>query len=546
MLPIAVLSILGLATSVQATISCSSSSQCPESAPCCGQFGTCGTGANCLGGCNPKYSFKPEACMAMPICKDVETTFGSQSFPNVEEYMGNPNDTDWYYTGYVENSDDGLLIEMPKDSTGTVVSSSRFLWYGKFGATFKTSRGAGVVSAMISFSNTQDEIDWEFVNYNLEQAETNYFHQGVENWKNMEAFSLSNTFENFHKYEVEWTEDYVSWSLDGKVVRTLNKADTYNSATDEYDFPQTPSRVQLSLWPVLESAGEGTKEWAGGSVDWDSEDIQEKGYYYVTVKDAYIQCGDVPSGTEIDGSNAYVYTSNSEYNQDTVKITNADTVICSFDNSGLDDNSGCQGESEDASSSESSNSSVSSESSSSESSSHSSSQSSSQSSSHSSSQSSSHSSSQSSSHSSSQSSSHSSSQSSSHSSATSSSHSSSASSSHSSSVSASRTSDSSSKSSESSAYSSESSVESSASSRASSTRESSTSSSELTTLSSTSEEAITTTEATTTSEGNRFIQSSAVTSTTSIESYSTANQAPKLITTGGVNAFLLVALAQLL
>ena len=36
-----------------------------------------------------------------------------------------------------------------------------------------------------------------------------------------------------------------------KKVRTLNKNDTWNETSNRYDYPQTPSRIQFSLWPVV-------------------------------------------------------------------------------------------------------------------------------------------------------------------------------------------------------------------------------------------------------------------------------------------------------
>ena len=43
----------------------------------------------------------------------------------------------------------------------------------------KTSRGAGVVSAFVLFSDVQDEIDFEFVGTDLNTAQSNFYWQGV-------------------------------------------------------------------------------------------------------------------------------------------------------------------------------------------------------------------------------------------------------------------------------------------------------------------------------------------------------------------------------
>lgn len=42
-----------------------------------------------------------------------------------------------------------------------------------------------------------------------------------------------------------------------------------NSATGIYNYPSSPSRIQLSIWPGgLPSAPQGTIDWAGGLIDW--------------------------------------------------------------------------------------------------------------------------------------------------------------------------------------------------------------------------------------------------------------------------------------
>jgi beta-glucanase (GH16 family) len=338
MIPLFLISVGLLASSVSATtVVCNATQSCPESLPCCNQYGECGTGFYCLGGCHPAWSYDINACVAMPICKDLETDFDNKdNLMALSDYLGDPEDSDWVYSGYLEDYDSANLLAMPNQTSGTVVSSTRFVWYGKVSATFKTSRGGGVVSAFILFSNAQDEIDWEFVGYNLSSGESNYYYQGLLNWTNMIEIDASDTFENYHTYGVDWQEDQLDWLLDGEVVRTLKKADTWNETLQEYKYPQTPSRVQFSLWPAGDSSASGTSEWAGGAVDWNSEDMVDPGYYYVTLKNASIECYDPPAGTLQTGSNAYVFNNTEDFNQGYVMITDNSTVLCDQDSSGLD------------------------------------------------------------------------------------------------------------------------------------------------------------------------------------------------------------------
>lgn len=68
---------------------------------------------------------------------------------------------------------------MAPDSVGTLLASTTYMWYGNVKATFKTSRGQGVVTAFILLSDVKDEIDYEFVGVDLEHAQSNYYFQGI-------------------------------------------------------------------------------------------------------------------------------------------------------------------------------------------------------------------------------------------------------------------------------------------------------------------------------------------------------------------------------
>jgi hypothetical protein len=150
---------------------------------------------------------------------------------------------------------------------------------------------------------------------------------------------VSDVRQNWHTYEIDWQPDYINWSIDDKVVRTLQRKSTYNDTTKQYNYPQTPSRVQLSLWPGgLPSNGEGTIEWAGGLVDWDSE-YMTNGYYYAQVKDISVECYDPPSGDDSGSNKAYYYTS-TVGTQDTVAIGTNNTIIGSLQATGNDPDKG--------------------------------------------------------------------------------------------------------------------------------------------------------------------------------------------------------------
>ncbi len=148
----------------------------------------------------------------------------------------------------------------------------------------------------------------------------------------------NSTFDNYHLYELDWTPDQITWSVDNSPHRTLKKSDTWNSTTNQYHYPQTPARVQLSLWPAGSSKnGQGTIAWSGGLVNWKSQDVQKNGYYYAMFKDVNVQCYPAPSGANVTGKTSYIYTSPSGDNS-SVATTDQNTVLKSLLGSGTDPN----------------------------------------------------------------------------------------------------------------------------------------------------------------------------------------------------------------
>jgi len=272
-----------------------------------------------------------------PVCESKTYKFDSLNRiePNTK-YLGDASKSDWVSSGQPLVYNGNLLLTMAPETVGTLLASNHYVWYGKATARLKTSRGQGVVTAFIFLSDVKDEIDFEFIGADLNTGQTNYYFQGITDYSNGANVSVEDTFGTFHTYEIDWTPDSITWSVDGDVKRVQKRSETWNSTDNKYHYPQTPSRVQLSLWPAgLPSNGEGTIDWAGGLVDWNSADIQGHGYYYATFDEVTIECYDPPPGADVKGSKSYIYTDPAGTN-DTVQITNKDTVLESFLGSGTD------------------------------------------------------------------------------------------------------------------------------------------------------------------------------------------------------------------
>lgn len=152
--------------------------------------------------------------------------------------------------------------------------------------------------------------------------------------------SGGNTFADWHEYEFDWTPDRLHWIVDGQTVRTLNKADTFNAKTNKFEYPQTPARLEMSLWPGGgANQAPGTVKWAGGPISWNSQDMQQKGYYYAEVGEVSIKCYQPPPGANAQGDVSYIYT-NSVGTNSSVEISNKGTVMASLGATGTDMNAG--------------------------------------------------------------------------------------------------------------------------------------------------------------------------------------------------------------
>lgn len=146
----------------------------------------------------------------------------------------------------------------------------------------------------------------------------------------------SSTYDEWHEYEIRWTPDEITWAIDGKVGRTKKKSDTWNETFSQWDFPQTPSRVQLSIWPGgLDSNAKGTIDWAGGPIDWDHEDVKKDGYYSVAFSEITVECYDADSPPGTNKRKSYIFNDVHATN-DTVEDTDKRTNLKSLAGSGLD------------------------------------------------------------------------------------------------------------------------------------------------------------------------------------------------------------------
>lgn len=144
-------------------------------------YGQCGVGAYCLGGCDPLNSYNLTSCVPNPACSASDYKLTSlDGVMDISKYLGDPSSATWVSSGTpLAYNNEAILLTLAPDTSGTLLASSFYVWYGKISATLTTSQGAGVVTAFIMMSDVKDEIDFEFVGVDVQHAQSNYYSQGV-------------------------------------------------------------------------------------------------------------------------------------------------------------------------------------------------------------------------------------------------------------------------------------------------------------------------------------------------------------------------------
>ncbi|GIZ46716.1 hypothetical protein CKM354_000983000 [Cercospora kikuchii] len=150
-----------------------------------------------------------------------------------------------------------------------------FILFGKVDVEMRIASGVGMISSAVLMSDDFDEIDFEFSGNNFGNpawtagvGQNNYFGKGLTgNYDRGSYFEVSRPQDTFHTYSFEWRKAFLNWELDGKVIRQF-RYDQSSGDQGNYQYPQTPAKLQLGIWAGGDpSMDEGTKSWAGGETD---------------------------------------------------------------------------------------------------------------------------------------------------------------------------------------------------------------------------------------------------------------------------------------
>ncbi|ORY47791.1 concanavalin A-like lectin/glucanase [Rhizoclosmatium globosum] len=186
-------------------------------------------------------------------CIDIPSFSG----PNDAFVIGGP--------GKVDYVDGALVMTLlpPNDGGDTGLSvigtSSISLLYGTVEAVIQQSTSAGVVTYLTLINQTtKDEIDFEWIGNERQTVWTNFFYRGLrerdpvtlnEIWSSQVSTGSDDNSEIAHTYKIQWTPDFISWSVDGTIVHWQDKNDS-------------PMTVNVGIWNDQDVV------WANGPIDW--------------------------------------------------------------------------------------------------------------------------------------------------------------------------------------------------------------------------------------------------------------------------------------
>lgn len=189
---------------------------------------------------------------------------------------------------------DGVHLSVAASGNAPQLNSRFYIMFGKVSVTLKAAPGAGIVSSVVLVSDTEDEIDFEWLGADSTEAQTNYFGKGQVTTYNRGAFhETTENQQEFITYDIEWTSTQIIWSIAGSVVRILNAVDA-----DTNQYPQSPMQVKFGSWSGGDPANAaGTIAWARGPTDF------SKGPFTMIVQS--IAISDYSTGT------SYEYVGNS-------------------------------------------------------------------------------------------------------------------------------------------------------------------------------------------------------------------------------------------
>ena len=230
-------------------------------------------GALVLSGCGSKYpSVEPlEGNYVADFSKgESEEVFASDGWAN-----GAPFNAVWkkenisYSDGQMHLSikqEEAVADDVTYPNTSAEARTHKLYGYGDFEVRMKVAKVVGTVSTFFTYTdhwnktdgveNKHDEIDIEFIGKDTTKVQFNYFVDGVGNHEHVYKLGFDASKE-FHNYGFRWTEDSITWLVDGKTAYQVKKS-------AKNPLPSMPGRILTSFWPCSAEGWTGKFEGTNG------------------------------------------------------------------------------------------------------------------------------------------------------------------------------------------------------------------------------------------------------------------------------------------
>lgn len=144
---------------------------------------------------------------------------------------------------------------MAKFYKGAEYRTIESFMYGRFEVRMKSAEVSGMLASFFTYNDNKtdnlgqwNEIDIEILGRYDDMVQFNVITPGQINHA-AEHVAFFNPHENFHVYAIEWTPDYVAWSVDGYEV--------YRQTDEHIQTLIYPQKLMMNIWPP------NIADWAG-------------------------------------------------------------------------------------------------------------------------------------------------------------------------------------------------------------------------------------------------------------------------------------------